>query len=240
MLATKADPVSPEQTVADHPSMTVTEAVNRRISIRAFTDQPVPGAIIREILELAHRAPSGGNLQPWRVHALTGAPLADLKARVAANLAGETPEYDVYPPNLWDPYRTHRFENGEDLYATIGIPREDKPARLRQLAKNAQFFGAPVGLFFSIDRKLGLGQWADLGMHMQTVMLLAVERGLATCAQEFWARYPKTVGNFLSLPDEQMLFSGMALGYADEADPINALRSRRAPFEAWGQMLGFD
>lgn len=220
--------------------MNVTDAVAARISVRAFKAEPVPGALVREILEAAHRAPSGGNLQPWRVHALTGAPLEDLKARVGANLAGEEPEYDVYPPELWDPYRTHRYQCGEDLYATIDIPREDKPARLRQLFRNTQFFGAPVGLFFSLDRKLGPPQWADVGMYMQTVMLLAVERGLATCAQEFWARYPKTVAAVLGLPGDHMLFSGMALGYADDTAPINSLRTRRAPFEDWCEMKGFD
>lgn len=219
--------------------MNVTEAVDRRVSVRAFKPDPVPGALVREILEAAHRAPSGGNLQPWRVHALAGEPLEALKAKVAANLGGETPEYDVYPDNLWDPFRTRRFECGEDLYATLGIPREDKPARLQQLFKNTQFFGAPVGLFFSLDRKLGKPQWADVGMYMQTVMLLAVERGLATCAQEFWARYPKTVGDHIALPDDHMLFSGMALGWADETAPINGLRTRRDPFDVWCRMDGF-
>lgn len=220
--------------------MNVTDAVAARVSVRAFRPDPVPAALLRELLEKAHRAPSGGNLQPWRVHAVTGAPLEELKAKVGANLSGETPEYDVYPPDLWDPFRTRRFECGEDLYATIGIPREDKPARLRQLFKNTQFFGAPVGVFFSLDRKLGPPQWADVGMYMQTLMLLAVEAGLATCAQEFWARYPKTVGDFLGLPEDHMLFSGMALGYADEGEPINSLRTRRDPFDVWAEMRGFD
>ena len=154
--------------------------------------------------------------------------------------SGETPEYKVYPDNLWDPFRTRRFECGEDLYATLGIPREDKPARLQQLFRNTRFFGAPVGLFFSLDRNLGPPQWADVGMYMQTVMLLAVERGLATCAQEFWARYPKTVAEHVGLPDDHMLFSGMALGYADDSAPINSLRTRRDPFDVWCEMSGFD
>jgi nitroreductase len=221
--------------------MNVTEAVGKRISVRAFKPDPVPGAIVREILEIAHRAPSGGNLQPWRVHALAGEPLAELKAKAAAAMAGggETPEYDVYPPNLWDPFRTRRFVCGEDLYATIGIPREDRAGRLRQLARNVELFGAPVGLFFSLDRKLGPPQWADVGMYMQTVMLLATERGLDTCAQEFWARVPNTVGEVLGLPEDHMLFSGMALGWRDETAPINTLRTQRDPFEAFAEMRGF-
>ena len=220
--------------------MDVTDAVAARVSIRAFKPQTPPAAMVREILELAARAPSGGNLQPWRVWALAGEALADLKARVAANPFGEAPEYDVYPPNLWDPFRTRRYQNGEDLYASIGIPREDKPARLRQLARNGELFGAPVGLFFCLDRKLGPPQWSDVGMYMQTVMLLAVERGLDTCPQEYWARYPKTLGEVLNLPDDHMVFSGMALGWRDEAHPINSLRASRDPFEVWAEMRGFD
>lgn len=220
--------------------MNVSEAVAARISIRAFKPDPVPGDMIADILTRAAAAPSGGNLQPWRVYGLAGAPLAELKALVAANPFGEEAEYQVYPANLWDPFRTRRFQNGEDLYATLGIPRDDRPARLRQLAKNGDFFGAPVGLFFCLDRGLGPPQWADLGMFMQTVMLLAVERGLDTCAQEYWARYPRTVASFVGLPDDHMVFSGMALGYRDPGHPINGLRSGRDGFDVWGALRGFD
>jgi nitroreductase len=216
--------------------MDVSEAVARRISIRAFRPDPVSGEVVADILARAAQAPSGGNLQPWRVYGLAGEPLAAFKALAAGNPFGEDPEYDVYPPNLWEPFRTRRFQN---LYATIGIPREDKPARLRQLAKNGDFFGAPVGLFFCLDRKLGPPQWADLGMYMQNVMLLAVERGLDTCPQEYWARYPKTVAGFLGLPDDHMLFAGMALGYRDADHAINALVARRDAFEVWGELRGF-
>ena len=219
--------------------MDVSEAVAARVSIRAFRPEPVAADVVRDILVRAARAPSGGNLQPWRVYALAGEALARLKAEAAANPFGETPEYDVYPPELWDPFRTRRFQNGEDLYATIGLPREDKPARLRQLARNGELFGAPVGLFFALDRKLGPPQWADLGMYMQTVMLLASERGLDTCAQEYWARYPQTVAAAVGLPADHMLFSGMALGRRDPEAPINTLKSRRDPFETWGELIGF-
>ncbi len=218
--------------------MDVSEAVRRRMSVRAFLDKPVDGAVVRDILDTAKAAPSGGNLQPWRVFALGGETLAQFKALIAATPM-EEPQYEVYPANLWEPFRTRRFECGEDLYAAIDIPRQDRPARLRQLARNTLFFGAPVGVFFCIDRKLGPPQWSDLGMYMQTVMLLAVERGLDTCPQEFWARYPLTVGQFLGLPDDHMVFSGMALGYRDEDHPINAWRTRRDPFEAWCEMRGF-
>lgn len=226
--------------VVNGESMKVSDAIEHRISVRAFQDRPVPKALVAEILEKAARAPSGGNLQPWRVYALTGAPLAELKAAVAANPFGETPEYDVYPPNLWEPLRTRRYQNGEQLYEAIGIPREDKPARLRQLAKNGELFGAPVGLFFCLDRKVGPPQWSDVGMYMQNVMLLAAERGLDTCAQEYWARYPQTVAKVVDLPPDHMLFSGMALGYRDPDHPINKWRSTRDPVDVWCDLRGFD
>ena len=139
-----------------------------------------------------------------------------------------------------DPFRTRRYECGEDLYTSIGIGRDDRPGRYSQLAKNLDFFGAPVGLFFCLDRKLGSAQWSDVGMYMQSVMLLAVERGLDTCAQEFWARYANTVATFLDLPDDHMVFSGMALGRRDPDAPINRWRTRRDPFDAWAEMRGFD
>ncbi len=221
--------------------MDVSEAVDRRVSVRAFTPDPVPEAMVRDILERAARAPSGGNLQPWRVYALAGEPLAALKQAAVARIAagGDPPEYDVYPADLWDPMRSRRYQCGEDLYATIGIPREDRPGRLRQLAKNAELFGAPVGLFFYLDRKVGPPQWSDVGMFMQTVMLLAEERGLSTCAQEFWARLHGVVAEALHPPDDHMLFSGMALGWRDAGHPINTLRTRREPLDAFATLAGF-
>jgi nitroreductase len=219
--------------------MDVAEAVRRRFSVRAFKPDPVPGEVVRAIIEQAARAPSGGNLQPWRVYALAGSALADFKAKVATTPM-EAPEYEVYPESLWEPFRTRRFVCGEDLYASIDIPRDDRPARFRQLARNTEFFGAPVGLFFCLDRKLGPPQWSDLGMYMQTLMLLAVEQGLGTCAQEYWARYPKTVAAYVGLPDDHMVFSGMALGYVDEAAPINGWRTRRDPPEVWAELKGFE
>ena len=215
--------------------MNVAEAIETRMSCRAFKTTPVPEATVRNILETARRSPSGGNLQPWHVYALAGAPLADFLAIIRAKLPkdprGEGSEYDIYPANLWEPYRSRRFKCGEDLYATINVTREDKLARLLQFARNYEFFGAPVGLFFFIDRRMGPPQWSDLGMFMQSVMLLAREHGLHTCAQEAWSIWYHTVSEFLRVPPELMLFSGMALGYRDESAPINRLHTDRAPLE---------
>lgn len=223
--------------------MNVSEAIESRMSCRAFLPTPVPAETVREILSQASRAPSGGNLQPWIVHVLAGQPLQELLQRVRAQLPvhprGEGSEYDVYPRELGEPYRTRRFRIGEDMYAAIGIPREDKAARLLQFARNYAFFGAPVGLFFCIDRQMGPPQWADVGMFMQNVMLLAREHGLHTCAQEAWSVWYRTVGEYLALPPEHMLFSGMALGYRDEEAPINSLRSERAGLSEFATLRGF-
>lgn len=223
--------------------MNVADAIASRTSCRAYRPTPVPEATVRAILETARRSPSGGNLQPWHLHVLTGAPLAELLADIHRKLSqsprGEGTEYDIYPPELWEPYRSRRYKCGEDLYATIGVPREDKLARLRQFARNYEFFGAPVGLFFFIDRGMGPPQWADLGMFMQSVMLLAREHGLDTCPQEAWSAWHRTVGEFLSVPAELMLFAGMALGYRDGEAPINRLRTDRAALEEFGELQGF-
>jgi len=215
--------------------MNVTEAIQTRMSCRAFLPTPVPEPTVREILDIARQTPSGGNVQPWHVYALSGVPLEELIALVRSKLPthprGEGSEYEIYPANLWEPYRSRRFKCGEDLYATIDVARENKIARLLQFARNYEFFGAPVGLFFYLDRRMGPPQWSDVGMFMQSVMLLARERGLDTCAQEAWSVWYRTVGGFLGVPAELELFSGMALGYKDESAPINRLRTDRAPLE---------
>ena len=213
--------------------MKVSEALNTRLTARAFTNKPVPTETIRQILETAKRAPSGGNLQPWHVWVLTGDEMVSFKLMVREKLAvsprGEGTEYHIYPPELKDPYKSRRFKVGEDMYASINVARDDKMGRLMQFARNFEFFGAPTALFFAIDRQMQQGQWADLGMFMQSIMLLAREHGLNTAAQEAWAIWHKTLGEYLSIPPELMLFCGMAIGYADEAAPINKLRTDRAP-----------
>jgi nitroreductase len=223
--------------------MNVSTAIDTRMSCRAFLATPVPRQTIVNILEAAKRAPSGGNLQPWRVHVLTGEPLAQfvalIRSKLPAQPTGEGTEYHVYPPDLHEPYRSRRFKCGEDLYATIGITRDNKLGRLRQFARNYEFFGAPVALFFSVDRRMGQDQWADIGMFMQNIMLLAREHDLHTCPQEAWAVWHKTLTGFLPIPQEHMLFCGMALGYRDETAPINTLRTDRAPLEEFATLRGF-
>ncbi|MFN3935565.1 nitroreductase [Parvibaculum sp.] len=223
--------------------MKVSEALKSRITCRAFLDKPVPEATVRQILEEAKYAPSGGNLQPWHVYVLTGKKLEEFLGIIAEkqkdNPFGEGTEYDIYPKGLTEPYKSRRFKCGEDMYATIGVSREDKAGRLMQFARNFRFFDAPVAMFFAIDRQMGLGQWSDLGMFIQSVMLTAREHGLHTAAQEAWAIWYKTVSEFVQMPEELMLFCGLGLGYMDESAPINQLRTDRAPLEEFATLSGF-
>ncbi len=215
--------------------MNIYEALASRRSVRDFLPTPVPGEVIRRVLTAASRAPSGGNVQPWHIDVVAGERLDELKAimrrrmqQVAAGDDAERPEYDIYPKELVAPYRDYRYQLGEAMYATLGIPREDKAGRLKWFARNFQFFGAPMALFCSIDRRMGPPQWSDLGMFLQSVMLLLREEGLDSCPQECWSVYPQTIGRFIAIPAERMLFCGMSIGHANAEHPVNRLASARA------------
>ena len=213
--------------------MNVSEAVATRRSVRDFLDRPVDSALLRDILERAAAAPSGGNLQPWVIHVVTGAALARLKAVMAERLrdapAGEGTEYAIYPTEPVPAYRERSFAVGEALYGHLGIAREDKAGRRAWFARNYQFFGAPVGLFCFIDRRAGPPQWSDCGMFLQTLMLLLREAGLDSCAQECWAMYHRTIAGFVGAPAEEMLFTGMAIGWKNPDAPANRLVPARVP-----------
>lgn len=223
--------------------MDVAEAVARRMAVRAFKPDPVPGDTIRGLLEAAARAPSGGNLQPWNVYALTGTPLAEFKAAIAAKrragIEAEPTEYDVYPPNLWDPLRQRRSQTRAERLKAIGFGPNDPAGDRALLDANFDFFGAPVGIFVCVDRRCGAPQWSDLGMYMQTLMLLAAGEGLDTCPQEIWQRWPGTIAQFVGLPPSHMVFAGISLGYRDATHPLNGVRTRRAPLKEFATLLGF-
>ena len=224
--------------------MDVFDAVASRYSCRAFLSTPVPENTVRDILERASRAPSGGNVQPWRVHVLAGNRLEALRAIVRSRFDElprfEGAEYDIYPRDLKEPYESRRRRSGIMLYQSVGVTREDRAGRYRQYARNFLFYDAPVGMFFSIDRSMGPPQWSDLGGYIQTVMLLARDHGLHSCAQEAWTHLHKTLPPFLGLPPEYMVFCGMALGHADESAPINSWHSPREPLDAFASLEGFE
>ena len=218
--------------------MNVSQALQSRLSVRDFLPTPVPADVIRRVLTTASRSPSGGNVQPWHIDVVAGDRLAELKAEVAAGDRSEQAEYDIYPKELVAPYRDYRFALGEAMYQRLGIPRDDKAGRLRWFARNYAFFGAPMALFCSVDRRMGPPQWSDLGMYLQSVMLLLREEGLDSCAQECWAVYPQTIGQFIGMPPERMLFTGMAIGHRNPDHPVNALASDRAPLDAFARFHG--
>ena len=217
--------------------MSVSEAVAARKSIRRFTSKPVATELLKDLLTQSARAPSGGNLQPWRIFVITSETMPSFLDHIANSEFQKAPEYDIYPANLKSPYRDSRFKVGEDMYALLGIPREDKAARLGNLAKNYEFFGATAGFFCCIDKCMGPPQWSDLGMFLQTFMLLAEEAGLSTCAQEAWAARSEAVKSYVGYDDDLMLFCGMAVGYKDETEPVNTLVSDREPLENWATFL---
>lgn len=217
--------------------MNVTEAVRSRSSIRAFLDKPVDVDTLRRLLETAARAPSGGNVQPWRVFLLQGDAMERFRTFLAGRSGREEPAYEIYPEGLKEPYRSSRFKVGEDMYALLGIPREDKSARFSWIARNFDFFGAPAGFFCFVDRQMGQPQWSDLGMFLQTFMLLARESGLDTCPQEAWAMRPESVAEFVGAGEELMLFCGMAIGYRDPDAAVNQLVSDREPLDVWLKVL---
>ena len=223
--------------------MKVSQALERRKSVRAFSQKPVSVETVTSILEKASRSPSGGNVQPWRMVVLSPEKLDEFRQLMVTRLDGKThpkgdvPEYDVYPKDLKEPYRTTRFEVGEDMYSLLEIPREDKQKRRKWFNSNFSFFGAPAAAFCFVDRTMGAPQWSDLGMYLQSAMLLFQEHGIDTCAQECWYLFPNTVSDFCGVTDEWMLFCGLAIGYRDETHPVNKLHSKRLPAEDWLKVL---
>ena len=212
--------------------MEVSQAVMQRKSIRGFLPTPVEDELLSSLLDKAARAPSGGNVQPWRIYVINDNRMSDFKSHIN-EFPLEEHEYPIYPPKLQEPYRTNRYELGEEMYSLLGIPRDDKPARLANMSKNYDFFGAPAAFFCFVDRSMGSAQWSDLGMFLQTFMLLAEESGLGTCAQEAWAMHQKAVSIFVKSPVNEMLFCGMSIGYPDWKQPVNSLESKRMPLNQW-------
>ncbi len=228
--------------------LTVAEAISSRMSVRAFTKQPVAHETLESILNLAARAPSGTNTQPWKVYVLEGKGLQDLCGKVcgafesmAANpeLAKEyQPSYDYYPTKWFSPYIDRRRENGWGLYALLGITKGDKDKMHVQHRKNFEAFGAPVCLFFTIDKELGKGSMLDYGMFLQNIMVAARAEGLDTCPQAAWNDYAKIILPSIGAKENEMLVCGMALGYADKNDVVNTFHTPRAKLDEFVTWLG--
>ncbi|HRO58829.1 MAG TPA: nitroreductase [Burkholderiaceae bacterium] len=228
-----------------HDHRCVDAAITGRRSVRAFLDTPVPLRLVQEILEVAGRAPSGTNTQPWQVVALTGQPKDELSRRILEAhddpdlAATHREEYDYYPAEWVAPYIDRRRKVGWDLYGLLGIAKGDTARMHAQHGRNYRFFDAPVGLVFTIDRVMRQGSWLDYGMFLQNVMIAARARGLDTCPQAAFTRYHRIIADCLRLPPERMLVCGMALGYADPDAPENRLVSEREPASAFASFAGW-
>jgi nitroreductase len=219
----------------------VDEAIMSRRSVRAFLPIPIDPAVIREILEVAARAPSGTNMQPWRVYVTTG----ETKARIAEAILNSGiraekavwDEYKYYPNQFFEPYLSRRRKVGFDLYAHLGIQRREVERMRAQHDRNFVFFDAPVGMIFTIDRRLNKGSWIDYGMFLENIMVAARGRGLHTCPQAAFAPYHEQLRPVLGITPEEIVVCGMALGYEDATKPENDLRTERAPLEEWTTFL---
>ena len=223
--------------------MTVTQAVATRRSVRQFIDRPVDLAVLERVLDKARNAPSGGNVQPWNAIVLTGEPLAQLTGAVLAKAASEPMgsgfEYDIYTTGLEGRYEAQRRALGHAMFEAVGLGREDKAGRIAQMAQNWTGFGAPVQLFTYTRKYMGPPQWSDMGMWLQTVMLLLREEGLDSCPQEIWARYGEFMKGQLGIDDEHIFFCGMAVGYRDPAAPINTFPVPRVSLSETVAFKGF-
>jgi len=223
--------------------MEIKKAIASRFSARAFVSDPIEMQVIDDILTLASRAPSGSNMQPWKVSVVSGEVrdrLSDAAILAMESNTEETQEYLIYPKNLPDPYRARRFDTGMSLYNILSIERDDKVARNKQLLENFRFFGAPVGLVFSIEKMFVPGQLGDLGMFIQNVMLLARDYNLHTCPQAAWQLVNETVHRELDIPVDQMIYCGLAMGYLDTEHPANQLRLKRIATDKFVRYLGFS
>lgn len=227
-----------------HMPTDIDDAITSRQSVRRFSDEPVPRETLRHLLDVARYAPSGTNTQPWHVYALGGAArdafCAEIMADYEANGERAQREYDYYPTDWFEPFLGRRRACGWGLYGALGITRENKAGMSEQRGRNYVFFGAPVGLIFTINRRLNVGSWMDLGMFLQNVMIAARAQGLHTCAQASFANYPDIVRRHLDIPDEELVVCGMAVGYGEMQAPENLWRTEREPVEGFTRFVGFE
>lgn len=224
-------------------STTVSQALESRITVRRFLDTPVPDEVLKRLLTKALRSPSGGNLQPWKLHVLRG---SALRALVDDGLERsskgqiEHPTYEAYPKNLWEPQRSWRYKLGEDMYALLNLSREDKAGRIQWLLENMKFFHAPVGIIITGHTRLGMPQHLDIGLFLQSLMLLAREEGLHTASQGFWRHWPDLLAQHLNISENEEVLVGLSLGYGDCHMAVNNLYSDRADLNELATFYGQD
>ena len=214
--------------------MNLNELIKSRYSVRSFTDDTVDIETIREILEISSNAPSGGNIQPWKVYVVTGKTKEKLIKKALSNFDNgvqEKIEYDIYPRPLDEEYKRRRSECARDMYTALSIKQDDTELRLSQIRENFKFFGAPVGMIVTIDSAFAVNGWEHVGMFIQNICLSAVHNDMGTCLQESWSIYPKTVKDLLNIPENEVVWCGIALGYPNKKHPINNYRTSRESIE---------
>lgn len=227
--------------VANKIAATPAEALTTRRSVRAFLPQPVQKETVAKILELAKYAPNGSNIQPWHVFVVQGAArdkiCAEILAADAADAPGHEEEYQYYPTDWFEPYIGRRRALGKGLYALAHVAKGDVPAMKRQQARNYAFFDAPVGLFFTLDKRMAYGAWIDMGTFLQSVMLATRGEGLHSCPQQSFSKYHRIVRHHVPIPEDHILVCGMAMGYADTDAEVNLLVPERAPLDDFATFL---
>tara|TARA_B100001079_G_scaffold252270_1_gene245252 strand:+ start:887 stop:1552 length:666 start_codon:yes stop_codon:yes gene_type:complete len=220
--------------------MNIKEAIEKRFSVRAFTKEVPDIETIKAILKTAGTAPSGGNIQPWKVYVLSENAKNELSKKTLYNFDNgvqEDIEYDIYPKPLADEYKKRRYECGADMYNALAIGKDDLDSRFKQIRENYSFFGAPLGMIITIDKSFGKNGWGHVGMFLENLWLSAIDHGLGICLQESWSIYPKTVKEFTKHPDNEIVWCGVAVGYEDSSNPINQYRTKREDLDSFVKFI---
>lgn len=220
--------------------MNIKEAIEKRFSVRAFTKEVPDIETIKAILKTAGTAPSGGNIQPWKVYVLTENAKNELSKKTLYNFDNgvqEDIEFDIYPKPLADEYKKRRYECGADMYNALAIGKDDLDSRFKQIRENYNFFGAPLGMIITIDKSFGKNGWGHVGMFLENLWLSAIDCGLGICLQESWSIYPKTVKEVTKHPDNEIVWCGVAVGYEDSSNPINQYRTKREDLDSFVKFI---
>ena len=220
--------------------MNIKEAIEKRFSVRAFTKEVPDIETIKAILKTAGTAPSGGNIQPWKVYVLKENAKNELSKKTLYNFDNgvqEDIEYDIYPKPLADEYKKRRYECGADMYNALAIGKDDLDSRFKQIRENYNFFGAPLGMIITIDKSFGKNGWGHVGMFLENLWLSAIDCGLGICLQESWSIYLKTVKEVTKHPDNEIVWCGVAVGYEDSSNPINQYRTKREDLDSFVKFI---
>lgn len=220
--------------------MNIKQLIESRYSVRSFLDKDVGFEKVKSILDTANSAPSGGNIQPWKVYVLGNNSKNELVTQALNNYdtgVQEDIEYEIYPKPLAEEYKKRRSQCAADMYDALSIARDDIDTRLKQVRENFKFFGAPIGMIVTIDKSFAQNGWGHVGMFLQNLWLTAINEGLGVCLQESWSIYPKTVKKVIDCPDNEMIWCGIAMGYPNNEDPINNYRTSRDSLETFASFI---